>query len=632
MIMNAQQNMSHVLLTLCIAVSIVTTLGCSKSADLLATANDDYPDEPRATSRARIVSVVRDHRSRQYRLIEQFLDYAESIKDDASAKTAIERIDQMCRDYGKGKTVNLVAEMTQDEYDALRNELIERNKEEFISILERWKRADEILRRVSSNTNLSYPLKQQFQAAARKVNLISGVSIHPQHRWPVDRTVSIFIEDKRDAEEYLHYMQRNYDFQLAVGEFKNGVHKIRFGEVNDFENFVYRLDFGEVVRTNPQTRAILLKLSAEDIEFLKKDRRERLANEQRQIDEEKDQQEAERVARQQEAALKVSIDLDTAVAARHKVMANILQILKSMKTVQTTADGAERINGLRHEYSRATANANRYLANYRKQALSDYEFEDKAPQYLRQMQAEIDRIRSDDMMRVSFSRYLGPHQTAEFMLTDETRHTNYTNPAQDPQHENYLLANLLDLKISDSRDRDKAINRLSLMDPAKVQDEELRKEIAKALQGYFTTASSYDKPKAIMPLAKWGGESSVAILLRSLEEDLDSRNAEVFFEALALYPSPEVATAVSGYVGHRFAHEHACKCLLRMGEVAEEAVMKIAPSNDEKVSVAAVIILGEIGTQQCIPLLRKAVASRNQDVKQAAVRAIKKVQAREPGS
>ena len=62
-----------------------------------------------------------------------------------------------------------------------------------------------------------------------------------------------------------------------------------------------------------------------------------------------------------------------------------------------------------------------------------------------------------------------------------------------------------------------------------------------------------------------------------------------------------------------------------MGPMAEDALIKAAPSDDAKVSLAAVQLLGEVGTKKSLPLLAKAGKSTNLDVRSAAKDAAKAI-------
>jgi HEAT repeat protein len=85
---------------------------------------------------------------------------------------------------------------------------------------------------------------------------------------------------------------------------------------------------------------------------------------------------------------------------------------------------------------------------------------------------------------------------------------------------------------------------------------------------------------------------------------------------------------VAERLGRAPSHAAAVKCLLAMGAVAEPALIKRVPSNDAMVSLAAAQLLGEIGTSQAVPVLRRAVQGRNPMVRAAAKSSLQQISQR----
>jgi len=87
---------------------------------------------------------------------------------------------------------------------------------------------------------------------------------------------------------------------------------------------------------------------------------------------------------------------------------------------------------------------------------------------------------------------------------------------------------------------------------------------------------------------------------------------------LASFPDARGAEALSKKLGNFFNDKNAARALRRMGPVGEDALIKVASSDIPEVSLAAVQLLGEVGTQKSLTLLAKAAKSPNPDVASAA--------------
>ncbi|MGI9456865.1 MAG: HEAT repeat domain-containing protein [Aeoliella sp.] len=133
---------------------------------------------------------------------------------------------------------------------------------------------------------------------------------------------------------------------------------------------------------------------------------------------------------------------------------------------------------------------------------------------------------------------------------------------------------------------------------------------------------------AVPGLVHWGRKLSVPILIQIKDREKMSVDDHVF-EALAALKESAGAEAVARRLGDFFNHEMAVAALRQMGPAAEDALIEIAPSNDSKASLAAVELLGDVGTPNSYDLLRKAMKSSNREVKEAAKRSLKKIRERE---
>jgi hypothetical protein len=173
-------------------------------------------------------------------------------------------------------------------------------------------------------------------------------------------------------------------------------------------------------------------------------------------------------------------------------------------------------------------------------------------------------------------------------------------------------------------EQEDAIERLLEIDPQDVSLER-RKEIARTLKELAFDTGPPDG--AINGLALWGGRYSVPILIELLES-AHVRPPDEFWDAIARYPASESAEAVAKRLGNPFCHEQAVRCLRKMGSVAEPALIMAAPSRDAEVTIAALQLLGDFGTEKSVPVLKKASSSRNPDVRDLAKAALERIRDR----
>ena len=174
----------------------------------------------------------------------------------------------------------------------------------------------------------------------------------------------------------------------------------------------------------------------------------------------------------------------------------------------------------------------------------------------------------------------------------------------------------------------KAIDALLKINPQDIPDKAVRQQIARNFRDLATgNITSMGNGKAIRGLALYGGKFSVPILVELLDkEQLKVDNS--LFEALAANPDPRGAEAVCRKLGHSFNNAAAISALRQMGPVAEDALQKAAPSTDEAVSLAAVKLLGEVGTPKSFGLLTKASKTGTEEVRLAAKESIKEIRER----
>ena len=118
-------------------------------------------------------------------------------------------------------------------------------------------------------------------------------------------------------------------------------------------------------------------------------------------------------------------------------------------------------------------------------------------------------------------------------------------------------------------------------------------------------------------------------LLLELLEDDPAFIKDDLYSALGELKDGRAAGPMAARLGNFFEHQKAYQCLRRIGPAAEDALLEVAPSNDPNVCLAAIQLLGEVGTAKSYAILREGLRSRNPDVKAAAKLALKKVRERE---
>jgi hypothetical protein len=165
--------------------------------------------------------------------------------------------------------------------------------------------------------------------------------------------------------------------------------------------------------------------------------------------------------------------------------------------------------------------------------------------------------------------------------------------------------------------RDPTLDALLTADPAKAP-EEARKQITLNFTELATSSQyHFEHAKGVQGMARWGGKSTVPTLLALLSNDDHFLHNEIY-DALGKLKDPRAATPVAMRLGNFFESGKARQCLHEMGEMAEDAVIVVAASPDPKACLAAVQLLGEIGTKKSMSILRKGLRSGNAQVRLAA--------------
>jgi HEAT repeat protein len=215
----------------------------------------------------------------------------------------------------------------------------------------------------------------------------------------------------------------------------------------------------------------------------------------------------------------------------------------------------------------------------------------------------------------------------EAMRQAEERRKEELGPdPNDPQYYEKLVERM---GSSDPIKRNRAIEALLAKTPDDVPAPETRKQIAKAFKQLAELPQTVgrEKEQAVRGLVIWGGKFSGPILL-GLLNTANGIDQKYIIQALGEIQYAPAADAIASKLSSPICRESAAAALKEIGTEAEHAVMQVAASEQSWVCVAAVNVLGEIGTAKCLPLLNKGLSSRNTKIRQACSEAIGKVKTR----
>lgn len=214
--------------------------------------------------------------------------------------------------------------------------------------------------------------------------------------------------------------------------------------------------------------------------------------------------------------------------------------------------------------------------------------------------------------------------------SDETAKTAESKCDDLDSHSFNYFEKLLERLTSDNIDkRREAIDILLRVKPEKVASSQTRKKIARAFKEMALDKENRDRDKAVQGLAHWAGTYSVPALLDILKEKNCAVEEEVL-EALGSLKDVRAAEPVVAKLTDLSTHDIAYSCLKEMGPVAEDAVLAAAGSKDARVALAAIQLLGEIGTDNSVPFLKTALKKgAKPDIKFCARAALRAIAARQ---
>jgi predicted outer membrane protein len=173
-----------------------------------------------------------------------------------------------------------------------------------------------------------------------------------------------------------------------------------------------------------------------------------------------------------------------------------------------------------------------------------------------------------------------------------------------------------------------AVDALAEADPTQVKNPETRKQITREFQRIAFDSRFLDQEKAVRGLYTWGGKHAASLLLKLLPH-ADSSAQRRIVEILAdLQDERAVAALVTMLNGGWENRRTAKDALIQMGSLAETAVLDVVASSDPDVCLSAIEVLSQIGTEESLPKLRRALQSKNSDVREKADLAIRLIRLR----
>jgi len=187
---------------------------------------------------------------------------------------------------------------------------------------------------------------------------------------------------------------------------------------------------------------------------------------------------------------------------------------------------------------------------------------------------------------------------------------------EDPSHPDFYKQNLADLTCWDPDRQAEAVERLVEAEPT-----QLRREIAKALEGMLTSDDIFLRRDVVKAFAIWAGEENVPRLI-GLLGDKDRSVTETAMETLGRLKDPRAIEPLAGMLGDPFGK--AVKSLIGIGPAVEQAMLKKLDDPDDDVCANACKVLAAVGSEECIP---KLIEIANRDSFSASDEAEKAVKA-----
>ncbi len=571
----------------------------------------------------RIVKKQQSTKDYRHKVIAQL----EGIRDEPSARDAYGKIESLNKnmenELSGNSSNNLTVVMTDQQYEEMFDAIQASNdKFEQETVCQLKQRMIKAASKLGNDPKLRMLAMSEFAPVMMgfesNLSLIErGTNLMIFREFPDELAVIIVLDQPMEGELLTDYLQEKNNFSNAEAKKIDGQLLLRVSPIEDFQQFADSIDIGKVLDKDTDARVIQLEISDADLAKLRAADKERRAEKQRLAKAE--QQESLR-----QKKIEKSGEITEAAQKRNLVLTACLTRLQGIITIQSASEAGKPIEKICDDYRDADKDLRKAQSEYRTEFGSDLATQDESLALRREIETEITRVNSDTKIRAVMTRFFGANLDAKKLLEIEPPFHGYSNPAEDSEHSDFLVANLIDLSVGDFFERKKALERLAEFDPTTVE-KRLRNEIARAIRDIAISDEGRQADDALKPLLVWAGKYSVPTLIQLLEIDRLFSMHDDIIRTLAEFPSDQGAQAVAKYVGELREHKIACQTLVAMGSVAEEAVMKIAPSDDADISLAAVFILGEIGTKKSLPLLRKGRSSTNRQIEQAAIFAAKKI-------
>lgn len=579
---------------------------------------------PPALSLNEARSRLKKEEAQARKLIERMINALNSVQDDSTASAAISELQKLKGEVQshRGPRSATYVKCSQSEWEELSRDT-QRSIEAFQEEIKPDSSRLQQMRASLERADLSIGKRMELSRAAQDVSFAAAFAQDSgyHHQPPLEHTATLATASRSGAAELGEYVRRKHSISSYSSRTSDGWSIQRFVPVTDLQSFVASIDLGTVKTVDERRRIVLVALSEDELAKLQQMKEKR--EEEARIAREKEQQErAEKEERDRAARV------EKEVAERKQLLEECLATLQQMKDPLTVRDLADQLKGKCKRHERILDTIERVKRDYQREVGEAYQDDVDYERLYAQITGELKRIQSQPATHAMLAQRVGENLTAVRLLEHELPFGSPPDPAENPNSPLFFVANLNELTLGSHFEFAEALQRLAVANPENCQDIQTRRAIARRIRDIVVDKSSHSRDEAIRPLVVWGGKHSVPILIDLLAEGRLGGEREQVIAALALHPTPEGAAAVAKLVGNFFVHDEACQTLRKMGPVAEDALIKIAPSDEPKISIAAITMLGDCGSEKSLELLRQARSSTNPEIKFLAREATKKINER----
>ncbi|MBN1908284.1 MAG: hypothetical protein JW818_00970 [Pirellulales bacterium] len=193
-----------------------------------------------------------------------------------------------------------------------------------------------------------------------------------------------------------------------------------------------------------------------------------------------------------------------------------------------------------------------------------------------------------------------------------------------PAYFEMLADNLLS---NDRGKQSQAITALLAIQPDKVESFETQKKIARAFRTLAQDSSPQKRRYGIHGLVIWGGKYSTPILLEIFKTS-NSMERRQLYTAFGDLKDPAAAPAIAAQLTNRNEQKDAERCLMKIGTAVEDAVLALTRSPDRNMRLAAMEMLGNVGTEKSLLTLNRVMTNGTPDDKRIAKSAIRRIRYR----